>query len=121
MTTYDVYFHSDLQWGKLKIVADTAAQALEIACRLADEDPNSLILDDYEACDCPINDIEVYDDRHNQLAVWYSDDLRLRLAASDMLEALEFIAADIEEGIRAKGAWLKLARDAIAKAKGGGP
>jgi hypothetical protein len=59
MTTYDVYFRSDLQWGTRKIAADTAAQALEIACRLADEEPDSLILDYHEACDCPINDIEV--------------------------------------------------------------
>ena len=118
MTTYDVYFRSDLQWGKRKIVADTAAQALEIACRLADEDPDSLILDYHEACDCPINDIEVCDDKHSQLVVWYSNDLRLRLAARDLLDALEKLlpiadgAVDYQEEI-------DQARIAIAKAKGG--
>lgn len=45
--------------------------------------------------------------------------VRLIAAAPELLEALEFIAADIEQGIRGKGAWLKLARAAIAKAKGG--
>jgi hypothetical protein len=44
---------------------------------------------------------------------------RLIAAAPELLEVLEFIAADIEEGINAKGAWRKLAHDAIAKAKGG--
>lgn len=41
---------------------------------------------------------------------------RLIKAAPDMLEALAFIADDIEEGVRASGAWHRIARAAIAKA-----
>jgi hypothetical protein len=121
MTTYDVYFRSDLQWGKRKIVADTAAQALEIACRLADEDPDSLILHYYEACDCPINDIEVCDDEHDQLAVWYSNDMRLRLAAPDLLGALETLAFEAEKRAGVPKRYVAKARAEIAKAKGGAP
>jgi hypothetical protein len=38
-------------------------------------------------------------------------------AAPELLEALEFIAADIDEGVKDKAAWQRVARRAIAKAK----
>jgi hypothetical protein len=88
MNTYRVYFRSDLQWGREDIDAETPAQALAIARQRAD-DITSLCLDYYEPFDNPINEIEICDDDHDDLAVWQDDDLRLRLAARDLLGALQ--------------------------------
>ena len=124
MKTYDVYFRSDLQWGMREFSADTAEQALELAQRFVAENLDGVDLDFYESCDCPINEIEVCDDEHNSLAVWHDEDLRLRLAARDLLEALRFCdmtLADLEAS-RHKGYLqeaTRLARVAIAKATGG--
>lgn len=96
MPTFDVYFRSDMQWGMHEIAAADATQALEIARKLAGEDLDDL--DYYEACDCLINEIEVCDEEHNQLAVWYDDDMRLRLAAPDLLKAAEKVIARWERG-----------------------
>jgi hypothetical protein len=117
MTTYDVYFRSDLQWGMREFEADTPKQALKLARRFAAKNPDGLDLDFYEACDCPINEIEVCDDEHNSVAVWYDDDMRLRLAASDLLDAAELVVARWERGDLA-GAIRELSA-AVAKAKGG--
>jgi hypothetical protein len=117
LTTYDVYFRSDLQWGMRKFEADTPEQAVELARKFETENSHLLDLDFFEACDNPINEIEVCDDEHNTLAVWQNDDFRLRLAASDLLEAAEKVIArwkrgDLAEAVRELAA-------AIAKAKGG--
>jgi hypothetical protein len=117
MKTYDVYFRSDLQWGMREFVADTPARALKLARKFATENSDSLVLDFYEGCDCAINEIEVCDDEHNSLAVWLDEDLRLRLAARDLLDAAQLVVdrwsqGDLAEAVRELDA-------AIAKAKGG--
>jgi hypothetical protein len=89
MKIYDVYFRSDLQWGMQELVADTPEKALEIARRIASDDPDSVLLDYNEACDTPINEIEVCDQEHNSVAIWHGDDLCLCLAALALHEALE--------------------------------
>jgi hypothetical protein len=68
-----------------------------------------------------------FNDEHgNELAVWYDDDMRLRLAARDLLEALRFCdmtLADLHASKR-KGyiqQAIRLTRAALAKAKGGAP
>jgi hypothetical protein len=117
MKTYDVYFRSDLQWGMRTFDADTPEQALRRARRFAKKRLHKLEFDFYETCDNPINDIEVCDDEDNSVAAWFDDDLRLRLAARDLLEAAELVVArwsegDLAEAVRALDA-------AVAKAKGG--
>jgi hypothetical protein len=126
MTTYPVYLRSDIAWTRKSIDADTPEQAVELARRVAEENPDSLDLDFYELCDCPINEIEINDEHGNELAVWYDDDMRLRLAARDLLEALRFCdmtLADLHASKR-KGyiqQAIRLTRAALAKAKGGAP
>jgi len=117
MTTYDVYFRSELQWGMREFEADTPKQALKLARRFAAKSPDRLNLDFYEACDCPINEIEVCDREHNAVATWFDDDMRLRLAARDLLDAAELVVArwergDLAEAVRGLDA-------AIGKAKEG--
>jgi hypothetical protein len=92
MNAYDVYFRSELQWGMREFIAETPEKALELARQFADGNPDSVPLDYYyEACDAPINEIEVCDKKRNSLAVWYDDDMRLRLTAIDLLSAAEKI------------------------------
>jgi hypothetical protein len=59
-----------------------------------------LNLDYYEACDSPINEIEVCDDEHDSLAVWLDDDMRLRLAARDLLNAVQKAVAALNTAPR---------------------
>jgi hypothetical protein len=120
MTTYTVHFLNYAASASHDVQAKTPKQALARARKLLTEDKLDLWFEHYDATS-DVNEIVVSDDDGSELAFWQDDDMRLHMAAQDLLEALEFIAADIEEGIRAKGAWLKLARDAIAKAKGGAP
>ena len=117
MKTYNVYFRSDLQWGTREFDADTPEQVLKFARRFIAETLIGLHLDFYEACSSPVNEIEVLDDEDNSVAVWYDEDLRLRLAATDLLSAAEKILdrwqnGDVGEAIHELAA-------AIDKAKGG--
>jgi hypothetical protein len=117
MTSYRVYLRSDLQWAMRSFEAPTPEQALELARRFAEEQFDELDFESYAGCDAPINEIEICDAEGNKLTRWYDDDLRLRLAAHDLLEAAEMVVARWEKGDLAK-AVRKLAA-AIAKAKGG--
>ena len=117
MTTYEVYFRTDLQWGMREFVADTADQAVELARRFAHENADSLDLDYFEACDCPINEIEICDDHGNSLATWFDDDMRLRLAAHELLVAAEAVIARWERGDLAEA--VRQLCVAVAKAKAG--
>ena len=114
MKTYDVYFRSDLQWGMREFEADTAEQALELAQRFMAENLDGVDLDFYRDCDNPINEIEVCDCEQNSVAVWLGDDLRLRLAARDLLEAGQQVldrweSGDLAEAVRELAAAIKLA------------
>src|SRR5271155_5339362 len=97
MTTYQVYFRSELQWGREELDAEAPEQALALAQRFIAENLDGIDLDFYESCDEPINEIEVCDHEHNSLAMWLDDDLRLRLAARDLRDAVEFCAMTLYE------------------------
>jgi hypothetical protein len=120
MTSYSVYIRSDIEWTMHTFEADTPEEAIELARRFVDDcRHDELIFDSYAGCDCPINEIEVCDEDDNELAVWYDEDKRLRLAARALLEALEaLVDRDDAESIFATPV-LKQARSAIAKAKEG--
>ena len=48
MTSYPVYIRSDIAWTRKDIDADTPELAIELARRLAEENPDSLELDFYD-------------------------------------------------------------------------
>jgi hypothetical protein len=98
MKTFNVYFRTDQQWGMREIKAATATRALDRARRIAEEKPDSIALADYDSHIPTINEIEVCDEEDSQLIVWHDDDLRLRLHASDLLEAAEKVVARWERG-----------------------
>jgi hypothetical protein len=115
MTTYTVNFASDAEFASHDFDAETPEQALALARKLYEDDPSELWFEPYD--DMDVNEILVYDADGNELTAWYDDDLRLRLAASDLLEAAELVVArwsegDLAEAVRALNA-------AIANAKGG--
>jgi hypothetical protein len=116
MTTYTAYFHTDADYAARKFVADTPEQALEKARRFHDGDPSRLMFESYNDV-MPVNEITIHDAGCNKLAVWFDDDMHLRLAARDLLDAAELVVArwergDLAEAVRGLSA-------AIAKAKGG--
>jgi hypothetical protein len=85
------------------------------------QDGRALHFDKYDEAQ-PVNHIEILDDDRNQLAHWRDADLLLRMAGTDLVEALgfcEMTLADLEASKR-KGYIAeakKLARAALAKAR----
>jgi hypothetical protein len=122
--TYEVYFRNDLLWATREIEAETPEQALAIAQKLAVDDLHSLHFEYYESSDCEVAEIEVCDDDGISLALWRDGDLHLRMAAHDLLEALQVLcdlpANDSGERTIPAG-FLDQAHAAIAKATGGAP
>ena len=116
MKTYTAYFRTDAEFATRQIKAVTPEQALKKACRFYDDHPSDLMFESYDSL-MPVNKIAVKDADYNELAVWLDEDLRLRLAARDLLEAAELVVARWEQGDLA-GA-VRLLDDAIAMAKGG--
>jgi len=123
MTTYTAYFRTDAEYATEQFEADTPEQALALAREF---DISRLYLEAYDG-GMPINEIAIQTADHDEVAVWRDDDMHLRLAARDLLDAL----TDLVERDRAEAAacgfiddemsWLEDARRAIAKAKGGAP
>lgn len=115
MTTYTVNFASDAEFASRNFDAETPEQALALARKLYEDEPSELWFAPYDGMD--VNEILVYDADGNELAVWYDDDMRLRLAAQDLLDAAELVVARWERGDLAKA--VRKLSAAIAKAKGG--
>ena len=118
MTTYTAYFRTDAEFATRKIKAATPEQALRKARRFYDNDPLDLMFESYDG-GMPVNEIAIADADDDEVAVWHDDDLRMRLAACDLLDALEaMIDRDDAESVFATPV-LNQARAAIAKAKEG--
>lgn len=124
MTAYTAHFRTDTEFAIDEVEADTPEQALLKAQELCANDPSGLWFEPYEG-DMAVNEIAINDDRGAQVAIWLDDDVRLRLAAQDLLDALEELVARERAEAAESGftddemTWLEDARRAIAKAKGG--
>ena len=116
MTTYTAIFRTDAEFATHEFTADSPEQALALARRFYDDDPLDLMFESYSD-GMPVNEIVIQDPDDNELAVWLDDDMRLRLAAGDLLEAAEAVVARWERGDLA--AAVRDLDAAIAKAKGG--
>jgi len=88
MTTYTATFRTADTWATHEIDADTPEQALEQAQALAEADDGTLDWCTYDPASVPLEEIEI-DGPAGESDVWQSDELGLRLAAGDLLEALE--------------------------------
>ena len=128
MTIYTAYFRTDAEFASHEIEADTPEQALRLARALWDSDSDRLDFESYDMA-MPLDEIEIADEEDSELAVWQSEDLRLCLAAQDLLDALQQAVQALNEAPRFPVPGLlsdsyKIAAicdRAIAKAKGGAP
>jgi hypothetical protein len=129
MTTFTAYFRTDADFATREFKASTAKQALRIARKFLDTKAEDLMFEEYDG-GMPVNEVAIKDRHGDDVATWYDADLRLRLAASDLLEALESQTAaarsvienwakgDLAAAVRALDACIPTARTAIATAKG---
>jgi len=130
MPIYTAYFRTDANYATQEFEADTLEEAMRTARDFLESAAEDLTFENYDG-GMPVNEIEIYQDS-DEVAVWHDDDLRLRLAASGLLEALEdqteaaqavidnWAEGDLAAAVRALDASIDGARAAIAKAKGGG-
>jgi hypothetical protein len=128
VTTYTAYFRTDADWASKTIKAKTPKQALAKARAFYDRHDGELLFQEYDG-GSSINEIEIAGPEGSELAVWQDDDLRLRLAWRDLLDALEaqneaaqtvidsWSEGDLAGAVRALDAWIGPARKAIAEAK----
>jgi hypothetical protein len=120
MTTYTTCFRSDAEFASYDFEARTPEEALALARELYASElhahrPSKLRYEPF--IDVTVNEIAVCDAAGNELAVWRDDELRLRLAAQDLLDAAERVIARWERGDRAEA--VRELSNAIAKAKEG--
>jgi hypothetical protein len=126
MTTYTAYFHTDAEWASHEFEADTPEQALALARQFYREDSSRLYFESYDG-GMPVNEITISDADGEECMAWLDDDLRLSLAARDLLEALELALAALNTARRFRVPSLQpdsyqiaaTCCKAIAKAKGG--
>ena len=124
MPIYTVSFRTDADYATRAFKARSPQDALKQARAFYEEREEDLIFKSYGDIH-PVNGIEVRDANGDSVAVWRDDNLRLRLAAGDLLEALELCVdclaelARLDDGTPSVSA-LDRARAAIAKARGEG-
>lgn len=87
MTAYTACFRTDAQWANFDFIADGPAQALQLARDLCIREPERLDFEHYDTAQ-PVNEIEISGPEGDKLAVWHDADMRLRLAAPELLAAL---------------------------------
>ncbi len=125
MTIYTAQFSTDAEFATHEVEANTPEQALIKAREFYAGDHSDLWFESYD--DMPVNQIAIKDVDGNEVAVWLDDDMWLRLAAQDLLDALEQAFAALNQAPRFAVPWLdtdsyriaSLCERAIAKAKGG--
>ena len=123
MTKYLATFYSDSAYAERVIEARSPEGAMTKARQRAQDAPWTLDLQSYDGT-LPIEHIEIRSSGGNTVGEWQTDNLRLRLAAPELLEALELCVecltdlARLDDGTPSISA-LNQARAAIAQAKGG--
>jgi hypothetical protein len=95
MTKYTAYFRTDADYAEHEFQSDTPEQALALAHAFLDQNDEDLMFVSYDGGH-PVNEIEISSPGSSELAVWRDDDLRLRLASRDLLNALEVALERLE-------------------------
>jgi hypothetical protein len=127
--TYKAFFYTEADWAETTIKAKTPEQALQRAHRIESGEETETL--DFQSYDCGggVEHIEIRSTDGNTVAEWRHEDLKLRLAARGLLEALEgqteaaqtvidrWAEGDLAAAVRALDASIAPARAAIAKAK----
>jgi hypothetical protein len=126
--TYKVFFYTEADWAETTIKAATPKQALQRAHKIESEETETLDFQSYDGGG-GVEHIEIRSADGRTVAEWRHEDLKLRLAARGLLEALEgqteaaqtvidrWAEGDLAAAVRALDASIAPARAAIAKAK----
>ena len=88
MRTFQANFHTGSHWAEEEFEAENAEQALAMAKTYLTEHPDDLSFHPHDD-EGPVNEISIDGPLRGDEASWHSDDLRLRLAASELAEGLE--------------------------------
>jgi hypothetical protein len=117
MPNYTANFRTEAAIASHEIKARTPEQALQRARKIWETNPDQLVFESYDASQPVVEEIEIESDEEGtELAVWRSDDLRLRQAAPELLYALMNALDVMETQNVGNGGSQALARAAIAKA-----
>lgn len=87
-TAYTAYFYTEADWAKTIIKATSPELALQRARRIESDETETLNFQSYDS-GAGVEHIEIRSADGNTVVEWRHEDLLVRLAASDMLEALE--------------------------------
>jgi hypothetical protein len=88
MTTYIVKFSTEAEHGSCDIDADTPQQALQLARKALENDPDAIDWEHY--CGRQgLTDITILDESEGVLLEWNDPDESVRRAAPELLEALQ--------------------------------
>ena len=124
--TYKAFFYTEADWAETTIKAATPEQAMQRAHRIESE--GTVNFQSYDG-GRGVEHIEIQSADGNTVAEWRHEDLKLRLAARDLLDALEsqtdaaqtvldnWSEGDLAAAVRSLDGSIKAARAAIAKAK----
>ena len=130
MPTYTAHFFTEADWAETTIEAASPELALQRARQIESEETETLDFQSYDGTN-GVERIEIWAADRRTVAEWESDDLRLRLAARDLFEALDaqtnaaraviknWARGDLAAAVRELDDSIEPACAAIAKAKGG--
>jgi hypothetical protein len=125
MPSYTAEFRTDVDFANRVFRARSPQDALKKARAFATNQIDELSFEHYSGAH-PVNEIAVSDAAGDEAALWQDEDLRLRLAAGDLFDALELCVdcladlARLDDGTPSVSA-LGRARAAIARVKTGQP
>ena len=125
MPSYTAEFRTDVDFATRIFRARSPQDALKKARAFAANQIDALSFEHYSGAH-PVNEIAVSDAAGDEAALWQDEDLRLRLAAGDLFDALELCVdclaelARLDDGTPSVSA-LAQARAAIARVKKGQP
>jgi hypothetical protein len=94
MPTYTAEFRTDADYATQDFKARSPQDALKKARAFYDERTDELMFESYDGGH-PVNEIAVRDARGDEVALWQDDDLRVRLAAHDLLDAGELALREL--------------------------
>src|SRR5690242_5357836 len=128
MPTYRAHFFTEADWAETTIKATSPKRALQRARKIESEKNETLSYQSYDTTN-GVERIEIWSADGRTVAEWESDDLRLRLAATDLLDALEtqtdaakavidaWAKGDLAAAVRMLDGSIAAARAAISKAR----
>jgi hypothetical protein len=118
MPTYTVEFRADVDYATHSFKARSPQGALKKARAFNDERTEELMFEHYSGRH-PVNEIAVHDADGDEVALWQDDELRVRLAAHDLLDAGELALRELRGFYSdAESEAVRVLVAAIATAKG---